>query len=61
MHYKTKTSRCNFSVEQDKAIVSEVIPAATKKGEEEVDTIVMDTKLKIIEILKVIFLLWLLS
>ncbi|XP_078339538.1 inositol 1,4,5-trisphosphate-gated calcium channel ITPR1-like isoform X2 [Crassostrea virginica] len=48
------SSRTPVSVgdEQDKAIVSEVIPAATKKGEEEVDTIVMDTKLKIIEILK---------
>nr|XP_022296372.1 inositol 1,4,5-trisphosphate receptor type 1-like isoform X13 [Crassostrea virginica] len=50
------SSRTPVSVgdEQDKAIVSEVIPAATKKGEEEVDTIVMDTKLKIIEILKFI-------
>ncbi|XP_061187354.1 inositol 1,4,5-trisphosphate receptor type 1-like isoform X3 [Saccostrea echinata] len=37
--------------EPDKTIISEVIPA-TKKVEEEVDTIVMDTKLKIIEILK---------
>ncbi|XP_061187355.1 inositol 1,4,5-trisphosphate receptor type 1-like isoform X4 [Saccostrea echinata] len=39
--------------EPDKTIISEVIPA-TKKVEEEVDTIVMDTKLKIIEILKFI-------
>lgn len=39
--------------ETDKAIISDVIPA-TKKGEEDVDTIVMDTKLKIIEILKFI-------
>ena len=33
-------------------MIAEVIPAA-KKVEEEVDTLVMDTKLKIIEILKV--------
>ncbi|XP_055999570.1 inositol 1,4,5-trisphosphate receptor type 1-like isoform X4 [Ostrea edulis] len=39
--------------EPEKTIISEVIPAA-KKGEDEVDTIVMDTKLKIIEILKFI-------
>lgn len=42
----------HHSLETDKAIISDVIPA-TKKIEEDVDTIVMDTKLKIIEILKV--------
>ncbi|KAK3103047.1 hypothetical protein FSP39_016030 [Pinctada imbricata] len=39
-------------VDQDKSMIAEVIPA--KKVEEEVDTLVMDTKLKIIEILKFI-------
>ena len=37
--------------EQDKTIISDVM--SPKKSEEEVDTVVMDTKLKIIEILKV--------
>ncbi|XP_071158976.1 inositol 1,4,5-trisphosphate-gated calcium channel ITPR1-like isoform X6 [Mytilus edulis] len=38
--------------DQDKSMISEVI--SPKKSEEEVDTVVMDTKLKIIEILKFI-------